>query len=81
MAEISATGFADDVDSGQPPLRYQAENPYGRPLFWSLVTTALLAAITVIAWLSLIGFAPGAHAHGAAGTNAAAQSTSATTSS
>jgi hypothetical protein len=82
MAEIRAAGFADDfVDCGQPPLRYQAENPYRRQLFRSLITTALLAAITVIAWLSLTGIAPGAHAQGAAGTNPAEQPITSTTSS
>jgi hypothetical protein len=64
MAEIPLAAFADCVHCGQPPLRYQPENPYRRQLLWNLITTALLAAITVIASLSLIGFAPGAHAHG-----------------
>ena len=81
MAESPVAECRDDFDRGQPPLRYRPENPYSRQLFWSLITTTLLAAITVIAWLSLIGFAPGGHAHGAAGTNPAEQSTAARTAS
>jgi hypothetical protein len=60
MAEILAGECGHDVDCGQPPLRYQHENPYIRRLFWHLIATALLVAITVLAWLSLIGLAPGA---------------------
>ena len=81
MAETPACGCRDYVDRGQPSPRYQPENPYSRQLFWSLTTTALLAAITVVAWLSLIGFAPRGHAQGAAGTNPAEQSTAARTAS
>jgi hypothetical protein len=55
MAEIPAGGRDDDVDCGQPPLRYQPGNPYSRQLFWHLIATVLLVAITVVAWLSLIG--------------------------
>jgi hypothetical protein len=60
LAEIPTGGRGDDVDYGQPPLRYQPENPYNRRLFWHLIATVLLVAITVLAWLSLIGLAPGA---------------------
>ena len=80
-AEISSGGCGDDVDCGQRSLRLHTENPYRRQLFRHLIATALLAVITVVFWLSLIGFAPGAYAHGAARTNPAEQSTSATTSS
>jgi ABC-type amino acid transport system permease subunit len=48
------------VDLGQPPLRYQPENPYSRQLFRHLIATVLLAVITVLGWLSLIGLVPGA---------------------
>jgi hypothetical protein len=54
---------------------------FSRQLFRHLIATALLAVITVVFWLSLIGLAPGAYAHSAARTNPAEQSTSATTSS
>ena len=80
-AEIPSGGCGDDVDFGQQSLRLQTENPYSRKLFRHLVATALLAVITVVFWLSLIGLAPGAYAHSAARTNPAEQSTSATTSS
>jgi hypothetical protein len=81
MAEIPSGGRGDDVDCGQQSLRLQTENPYSRSLFRHLIATALLAVITVFFWLSLIGLAPGTYAHGAARTNPAEQSTSATTSS
>jgi hypothetical protein len=55
MAEVPAGGCGDDVDCGQPPLRCQPENPYNRQLFRHLIATVLLVAITVLAWLSLIG--------------------------
>jgi hypothetical protein len=45
----------------QPPFNYQPEGPYRRQLFWSLIATVLLAAITALAWLSVIGSAPGAN--------------------
>jgi hypothetical protein len=80
MAEIPAGECGHDFDCGQPPLRYQPENPHSRKLFWHLIATALLAAITVLAWLCLIGLAPGAYAHTAAHTNPSKQSISATTS-
>jgi hypothetical protein len=60
IAETPAGGCGHDVDCGQPPLRYQPENPYRRKLFWRLIATALLAAITVLVGLPLIGLAPGA---------------------
>ena len=45
----------------QPPFSYQPEGPNGRPLVWRLIATVLLAAMTALAWLSLIGSAPGAN--------------------
>jgi hypothetical protein len=81
MAEIPSGGRGDDVGCGQQALRIQTENPYIRQLFRHLIATGLLAVITVVFWLSLIGLAPGAYAHSAARTNPADQSTSATPSS
>ena len=81
MAEIPLGGCGDDVECWQPPLRHQTENPYSRQLFRHLIATVVLAVITVIVWLSLIGLAPGAYAHTAARTDPAEQSTSAATSS
>jgi hypothetical protein len=80
IAEIPAGGCGHEVDCGQPPLRYQPENPYRRKLFWHLIATALLAAITVHVGVSLIGLAPGAYAHTAGRVNPSEQSISATTS-
>lgn len=60
MAGIPAGECGHDFDCGQPPLRYRTENPYSRQLSRHLITTVLLAVITVLAWLSLIGLAPGA---------------------
>ena len=71
-----AEDIADTApDSAQPLFNYQPEDRYGRQLLWRLIATILLAAITVLAGLSLIGFAPGADAH----TDPSKQSTSATT--
>jgi hypothetical protein len=81
IAEFPAGGCGDDVDRGRQSLRLQTENPHRTQLFRHLIATALLAAITVVVWLSLIGLGPGAYAHGAARTNPAEQSTSARTSS
>jgi hypothetical protein len=81
MAGIPSGGCGDDVDCGRQSLRLQTENPHSRQLFRHLIATALLAVITVVFWLSLIGLVPSAYAHGAAHTNPAVQSTSATTSS
>jgi ABC-type amino acid transport system permease subunit len=53
----------DDIDCRQTPFSYQPEGAYGRQLLWHLIATVLLVAITALAWLSLIGFAPGADAH------------------
>jgi hypothetical protein len=53
----------EDVDCGQPPFSYQPESSYVSQLLWHLIASALLVAITALAWLSLIGFAPGADAH------------------
>ena len=79
--EIPSGRRADDVDYGQPPIGLRAGNPHSRQLFRHLIATALLAEITVVLWLSLIGFAPGAAAHPAVRTDPAEQPTSATTSS
>jgi hypothetical protein len=81
MAGIPSGGRGDGVDCGQQALGLQTENPYRRRLFRHLIATALLAVITVVLWLSLIGLASGAYANSAARTNPAEQSTSATTSS
>jgi hypothetical protein len=81
MAGIPSGGRSDDIDFGQQALRLQTENPYRRRLFRHLIATALLAVITVILWLSLMGLAPGAYALSAARSNPAEQSASATTSS
>ena len=67
-------GCSDAADGWQqPPFSYQPEGSYGRQLFWRLIATALLAAITALAWLSLIGSAPGANrqtaAHGQSSTS------------
>jgi hypothetical protein len=80
-AEIPSGRCGDDVDCGQQSLRLQTENPYSRQLFRHLIATGFLAAITVVFWLSLIGLAPSAYAHGAARTDPTDQPTSATTSS
>lgn len=68
-----------DAPSRQPPFSYQPEGSYGRQLFWHLIATVLLAAVTAFAWLSLIGSAPGANERTAARTEPATQSTAATT--
>jgi hypothetical protein len=76
-----AEGSSDAADGGQqPPFSCQPEGSYGRQLFWRLIATALLAAITALAWLSLIGSAPGANAHTAARAEPSKQSISAATS-
>jgi hypothetical protein len=55
-------GCGDAAGRGQqPPFNYQPEGSYRRQLFWSLIATVLLAAITAVAWLSVIGSAPGAN--------------------
>jgi hypothetical protein len=86
VAEIPAgpravvEGCSDAADGWQqPPFSYQPEGSYGRQLFWRLVATVLLAAITALAWLSLIGSAPGANAHTAARAEPSKPSISATT--
>jgi hypothetical protein len=79
MAEFPAGGSGDDVDRGHQSLRLQAGNPHRRQLFRHLLATALLVAITVAFWMSLIGLGPGAYAHGGARTNPAEQPTLATT--
>jgi hypothetical protein len=52
--------------SRQPPLSYQPEDFYGGQLFWHVIAIVLLAAITALAGLSLIGSAPGAYERTAA---------------
>jgi hypothetical protein len=79
IAEFPAVGCGDDIDRGQQSLHRQTGNPYRRQLFRHLLVTALLALITVVFWLSLIGLGPGAYAHGAARTNPTEESTFATT--
>jgi hypothetical protein len=55
-------GCSDAAGGGQqPPFSYPPGGPYGRQLLWSLIATVLLAAITALAWLSVIGSAPGAN--------------------
>jgi hypothetical protein len=81
IAEIPSGACGDDVDSGQLSLHLQTGNLYGRKLFRHLIATALLAVITVVFWLSLLGLAPSAYAHSAARTSPAERSTWATTSS
>jgi hypothetical protein len=81
MAEIPAGECGDDVDRGQPTVSYRRENPYRRQLYRHLIATVLLVVITVLAWLSLVGLAPGASAHTVAHTNSPEQSISATASS
>ena len=67
--------------AGGSHCAFKPKTPNSTQLFRHLIATALLAVITVVFWLSLIGLAPSAYAHGAARTNPAEQSTSATTSS
>ena len=81
MAEIPAGECGDGVDRGQPPVSYRPENPYSRELYRHLIATVLLVVITVVAWLSLVGLAPGANAHTVAHTNPSERSISATASS
>jgi hypothetical protein len=47
-----------DIDCRQPPFSYQPEGLRGSQLLRHLIVTVLLVAITALAWLSLIGFAP-----------------------
>ena len=56
-----------ETPSRQPPLSYQPEDFYGGQLFWHVIAIVLLAAITALAGLSLIGSAPGANEQTAAG--------------
>jgi hypothetical protein len=86
VAEIPAgpravvEGCSDAADGWQQPtFSYQPEGSYGRQLFWRLIATVLLAAITALAWLSLVGSAPGANAHTAARAEPSKQSISAAT--
>jgi hypothetical protein len=73
-------GCGDAAGRGkQPPFSYQPEGSYGRQLFWSLIATALLAAVTALAWLSLIGSASGANEQTAARAEPSKQSISAAT--
>jgi hypothetical protein len=81
ISEILAGECGDDVDRGQPPSRNPVENPHSRQLYRHLIATVFLVVITVLAWLSLIGIAPGANAHTVAHTNSSEQSISAIASS
>ena len=65
--------------SRQPSLSYLPEDFYGRQLFWHVIAIVLLATITALAGLSLIGSAPGANEQTAAGADRSKQSISATT--
>jgi hypothetical protein len=64
--------------SRQPPLSYQPEDFYAGQLFWHVIAIVLLAAITALAGLSLIGSAPGANEQTALGADRSKQSISAT---
>ena len=66
--------------SRQPSLSYLPEDFYGGQLFWHVIAIVLLATITALAGLSLIGSAPGANEQTAAGAERSKQSISATTS-
>jgi len=65
--------------SRQPSLSYLPEDFYGGQLFWHVIAIVLLATITALAGLSLIGSAPGANEQTAAGADRSTQSISATT--
>ena len=65
--------------SRQPSLSYLPEDFYGGQLFWHVIAIVLLATITALAGLSLIGSAPGANEQTAAGAERSKQSISATT--
>jgi hypothetical protein len=65
--------------SRQPSLSYLPKDFYGGQLFWHVIAIVLLAAITALAGLSLIGSAPGANEQTAAGADRSTQSISATT--
>jgi hypothetical protein len=65
--------------SRQPSLSYLSEDFYGGQLFWHVIAIVLLATITALAGLSLIGSAPGANEQTAAGADRSKQSISATT--
>lgn len=65
--------------SRQPSLSYLPEDFYGGQLFWHVIAIFLLATITALAGLSLIGSAPGANEQTAAGADRSKQSISATT--
>jgi hypothetical protein len=65
--------------SRQPSLSYLPEDFYGGQLFWHVIAIVLLATITALAGLSLIGSAPGANEQTAAGADRSKQSISATT--
>jgi hypothetical protein len=63
--------------SRQLSLSCQPEDFYGGQLFWHFIAIVLLAAITVLAGLSLIGSAAGADEQTAAGADRSKQSISA----
>jgi hypothetical protein len=81
MAEIPAGKCDDDHDRGQLSVSYRPENPYSRQLYRHLIATVFLVVITVFAWLSVVGLAPGANAHTVAHTNPSERSISAAASS
>jgi len=68
-----------ETPSRQPPLSYQPEDFYRGQLFWHVIAIVLLAAITALAGLSLIGSSPGANEQTAPGAERSEQSISATT--
>jgi len=45
----------DVVDCEPPPFNYPAEGPYVRQLLFNAIVAVVLAAITVIVGLSLVG--------------------------
>jgi hypothetical protein len=68
-----------ETPSRQSPLSYQPEDFYRGQLFWHVIAIVLLATITTLAGLSLIGSAPGANEQTAPSAERSKQSISATT--
>jgi hypothetical protein len=64
--ESRAAEGGDAVESRQPPFHYRSECGYGVQLLYHAIGTVVLAAITTIAGLSLIGFGPRVNPHTAA---------------
>jgi hypothetical protein len=48
----------DVVDCLPPPFNYPQEGPYTRQLLFNAIVAVVLAAITVIVGLSLVGISP-----------------------